>query len=110
MKTSERKEEYFRLLDLLNEYPEFFDYFEGECPEEVSKEILLLGKQIWGEEEVFDQTLINKLTHMQYKALKDAGVSDKDIAKEHKVSLTYFNKWKREKGVRANNQYSRGGV
>lgn len=87
----ENRENYLRLLDLLNEYPEFFNEGEEGCPDYVVTEIKELGQILFAEEYEFK---LSDLSVSEYLQLKEEGHNDSYIAGMKGVSLTTLRNWK----------------
>lgn len=84
---------FLQLLDLLNEYPEFFADNEADCPAEIVSKIKQLGKDVYGKQPEIT------LTPAEFTQLKDDGYLDTDIADMQDVSLSYLRGWKRQMGL-----------
>ena len=94
-RSKENRENYQKLLDLLNEYPEFFNENEEGCPAEIVAEIKQVGKLLFFEPHEAKLAL----TVEEYQKLSDEGNSDVSIAGMHGVSKSTLINWKNRNGM-----------
>lgn len=88
---AENRSNYLKLLDLLNEYPEFFNEEEEGCPEHIAAEIKQLGQLLFEED---TELMLSGLSVEEFEELKEEGHSDNYIAGLLGVSLKTLSNWK----------------
>lgn len=97
---AENRSNYLKLLDLLNEYPEFFNENEEGCPEHIVYEIKELGQLMF---DGHAEKLVD-LDIDEYYRMSTEGKTDSWIAGTKGVSRSTLTKWKRENGVYSKNR------
>lgn len=89
-----RKQEFSELLDILNEFPEFFNEGEAGCPAVIVARVKELGSIVWGATKTSDV-----LEESEYRELCKT-LSDTAIAVHYGISKSTLDKWKKRNNIK----------